>query len=361
MNAAANSAPTRQWLLYGATGYTGSKIAQQAVKRGLRPILGGRGDGARTLAADLGLPVRMFSLDDAAAVRGALDGVHVVLHCAGPFSATAAPMIDACLATGVHYLDITGEIAVFELAAGRDAAARERRVVLCPGVGFDVVPTDCLAAALHVALPDATHLCLGFDTDSPLSAGTVKSMVEGLAHGGKVRRAGQIVDVPFAYAVRQIDFGRGTRTAMTIPWGDVSTAFHTTGIADIDCFMATPPTAAKIAGRLNWSRPLLRRAPVQHLLKRLVDRRVHGPSEQQLAKLSTWVWGEVRNARGDVRVARLKTANGYALTIDSALAVTQHLLDQASTDGGFYTPSRLCGRALVERLPGSSPITISQA
>ncbi len=361
MNATASNASARQWLLYGATGYTGRKIAQQAVKQGLRPVLGGRGDGVRVLATELGLPVRMFSLDDPAAVRGALDGVHVVLHCAGPFSATAAPMIDACLATGAHYLDITGEIAVFELAASHDVVARERRVVLCPGVGFDVVPTDCVAAALHVALPDATQLSLGFDTDSPLSPGTTKTLVEGLAHGGKVRRGGQIIDVPFAYEVRQIDFGRGTRTAMTIPWGDVSTAFHTTGIADIDCFIATPPKAAKIAGRLNWSRSLLGWVPVQRLLMRLIDRRVHGPNEQQLATLSTWVWGEARNASGDVRVARVKTANVYALSIDSALAVTQQLLQQSSTEGGFFTPSRLCGLALVERLPGSGPITITRA
>src|SRR5206468_1467866 len=123
----------RPWLLYGATGYTGKKIAQQAVRQGLRPILAGRGDGVRRVAAELGLPARVFGLDDAAAVRTGLDGVHAVLHCAGPFSATAAPMIEACLATGAHYLDITGEIAVFEFAASRDADALKRGVVLCPG------------------------------------------------------------------------------------------------------------------------------------------------------------------------------------------------------------------------------------
>jgi short subunit dehydrogenase-like uncharacterized protein len=331
------------------------------VKQGLYPILGGRGDGVGTLATELGLPARIFTLDDVAALRGALDGVHVLLNCAGPFSATAAPMIDACIAAGAHYLDITGEIAVFEHAATRDATARERRVVLCPGVGFDVVPTDCLAAALHAAMPDATHLALGFDTDSPLSPGTAKSLVEGLAQGGKVRREGTIVNVPFAYRVRQIDFGRGKRTAMTIPWGDVSTAFDTTRIANIDCFIAAPSRVTRIARRLNWSRSLLGLAPVQQLLKRIIDRRIHGPNEHQLGNMPTWVWGEVRNARGDVRVARIKTANGYALTVDSALAVTQHLLEISQMDGGFYTPSHLCGPTLVERLPGSGPIAISQS
>ncbi len=361
MNTTANPTSSRDWLLYGATGYTGRKIAQTAVKQGLRPILAGRGDGVRQLAAELGLPVRVFGLDNAAAVRAAVEDVFLVLHCAGPFSATAAPMIDACLATGAHYLDITGEIDVFELAARHDDTARQRGVVLCPGVGFDVIPTDCVAAALHAALPDATELALGSDTDSPLSPGTAKSVVEGLAKGGKVRRDGRIVDVPFAYRVRRIDFGRGERTAMTIPWGDVSTAFRTTGIPSIEGFISCPPKLAKWVGRLGWTRPLIGRAWVQRRLKRMIDRRVHGPDEHQLATLSAWIWGEARNARGKVRVARVKTANGYALTVDGALAVTRHVLEQPSLAGGHLTPARLCGHALVERLPGSGSIVISQS
>ena len=90
-------------------------------------------------------------------------------------------------------------------------------MVLCPGVGFDVIPTDCVAAALKAELRDATHLALGFDSRSGFSPGTVKTSVEGLAQGGKVRRYGLIVSVPLAYKVRRIDFGDGEKEAMTIP------------------------------------------------------------------------------------------------------------------------------------------------
>lgn len=351
----------RTCLIYGATGYTGEKIAAKAVLLGMQVVLAGRSETVRALAARLDLACLVFSLEDAAATRRGLDGVHVVIHCAGPFSATAAPMIEACLATGVHYLDITGEIGVFELAAGRNADARQRNVVLCPGVGFDVVPTDCLAASLHAALPDATHLALGFDSDSPLSPGTAKTMVEGLARGGQIRRDGRITDVPFAYKTRRIDFGRGEKIAMTIPWGDVSTAFHTTGIANIECFVPCPPAIVRWSGLINWLRPVFGMGLVQRALKRLIERKVHGPSDRQLATQSTSVWGEVRNARGDVRVGRLTTANGYALTVDSALAVARHLLEQPTVAGGFTTPARLCGASLVEQLPGSSAIRISPA
>src|SRR3546814_3482070 len=122
----------------------------------------------------------------------------LVLHCAGPFSATSAPMIEACLQAKAHYLDITGEISVFEHAQTQDARAKAAGIVVCPGVGFDVIPTDCVAAALKAALPDATHLALGFDSRSGFSPGTAKTSVEGLAQGGKVRENGHIRAVPLA-------------------------------------------------------------------------------------------------------------------------------------------------------------------
>jgi short subunit dehydrogenase-like uncharacterized protein len=226
----------KPWMIYGANGYTGELIAREAARRGLKPILAGRSPGKiAPLANELGLEARVFDLGDVAQTAAALEGVSLVLHCAGPFSATSAPMIAACLRARAHYLDITGEISVFEHAMEQDAMARAAGIVVCPGVGFDVIPTDCLAATLKAALPDATHLALGFDSRSGFSPGTAKTSVEGLAQGGKIRRDGKIVAVSLAYKTRRIDFGNGEKLAMTIPWGDVSTAFHTTGIPKTRC------------------------------------------------------------------------------------------------------------------------------
>jgi short subunit dehydrogenase-like uncharacterized protein len=199
-------------------------IAREAAGRGLKPTLAGRTAAkVEQLATTLGLQARVFDLGNAVATARSVEGMGLVLHCAGPFSATAAPMMAACLATHAHYLDITGEISVFEHARTLDAAARAAGIVICPGVGFDVIPTDCIAAALKAALPDATHLALGFDSRSGFSPGTAKTSVEGLAQGGKVRQDGRIMSVPLAYKTRRIDFGDGEKLAMTIPWGDVST------------------------------------------------------------------------------------------------------------------------------------------
>jgi short subunit dehydrogenase-like uncharacterized protein len=346
-------------MIYGANGYTGDLIAREAVRRGLMPVLAGRTPAkVEPLAAGLGLQARVFDLANAAATSKGVEGMGLVLHCAGPFSATAAPMMAACLATRAHYLDITGEISVFEHARTLDAAARDAGIVVCPGVGFDVIPTDCVSAMLKAALPDATHLALGFDSRSGFSPGTAKTSVEGLAQGGKVRRDGRIVSVPLAYKVRRIDFGDGEKLAVTIPWGDISTAYATTGIPNIEVYIPGSPGMVARLRRANWLTWLIGTGPAQRFMKRRIETTVKGPSADKRDAEPTYVWGEVTNARGDKRTARIKTANGYSLTVTGALAVAEHLLGN-SVPGGYYTPVKLMGPGLVTGLPGSGPVQIA--
>jgi short subunit dehydrogenase-like uncharacterized protein len=246
----------KPWMIYGANGYTGELIAREAVRRDLNPVLAGRSVAkVEQLASSLGLQARIFDLENPTATTRCVERMGLVLNCAGPFSETAAPMMTVCLAAHVHYLDITGEIGVFEHSRTLDAAARAAGIVICPGVGFDVIPTDCVAATLKAALPDATHLALGFDPRWGFSPGTAKTSVEGLAQGGKVRQDGYIISVPLAYKTRCIDFGDGEKLAMTIPWGDVSTAYATTGIPNIEVYIPGSPAMvarARRANRLKW-------------------------------------------------------------------------------------------------------------
>ncbi|MEJ2521330.1 MAG: saccharopine dehydrogenase NADP-binding domain-containing protein [Gammaproteobacteria bacterium] len=348
---------SKPWMIYGAYGYTGELIAREAARRGLRPTLAGR-DASRVeaLARELELPHRAFGLSNGERLREGIAGMALVLHCAGPFSATARPMMEACLQAGAHYLDITGEIGVFEHAASLDGRARKRSVVICPGVGFDVVPTDCLALALSEACPDAKRLALGFDSRGRMSPGTAKTSVEGLANGGAVRRDGHIVRVPLAWRTRRIDFGDGEKLAMTIPWGDVSTAFYTTGIPDIEVYI---PASEKLVARLkrmNFVRPLLGLGPVQRFMKSRIDKSVRGPGEEQRAKAPTWVWGEVESADGRRATGRIRVANGYDVTVAASLAIAEHVLGTPAS--GHFTPARLMGRDFVTTLPDSGPMEI---
>jgi short subunit dehydrogenase-like uncharacterized protein len=341
-------------LIYGSTGYTGRLVAQRAVERGLRPILAGRRAGAVAAhAAELGLGHRTFALDDPAAVDAGLAGVRVVLHCAGPFSRTYRQMADGCLRARAHYLDITGEIAVFEGLARRTQEAAAAGVMLLPGVGFDVVPSDCLAAHLKRRLPSATRLALAFRAAGGVSRGTASTMLEGLSRPGAVRRDGRIVPVPAAWRTRRdIDFGDGrTRAATTIPWGDVSTAYHSTGIGNVEVYAAMGRTArrAAVASRyLGW---LLGAPSVRRLLERRVRSAPPGPDADARARGESRLWGEATDDAGRRAVSRLRCPEGYALTALTAVAAVERAL-AGHAPPGFQTPSLAYGADFILEIAG---------
>jgi short subunit dehydrogenase-like uncharacterized protein len=347
------------WMIYGANGYTGEMIAREAAARGMKPVLAGRSRGkVEALARELGLPCRVFDLGNAQVVAAQLQGLKLVLLTAGPFSATSACMIDACIAAGAHYLDISGEIPVFEHAFAQQGRAQAANVALCPGVGFDVIPTDCVAAALQAALPSATHLSLAFYTASSLSPGTLKTMIETVAQSGCIRVAGKLVAEAPGAKLRRIDFGDGERhLGMSAPWGDVSTAFHTTGIPNVRTYLPGNWPQALGMRFMNLIRPVVALPAVQHALFKAVERFVKGPGASRRQRTPSRVWGEVTNAAGERRTARLLADNGYSLTITGSLAVVTHLLGH-TVAGGTYTPSRLLGADFVSTLPRCGPIEV---
>jgi short subunit dehydrogenase-like uncharacterized protein len=339
-------------LIYGANGYTGALIVRLAVARGLRPILAGRDHAAlAAVAAPLGLDYCVFALEDAAALDAGLADAQLVLHCAGPFAHTSRQMADTCFRTHTHYLDITGEIAVFEALAARDAEARAAGIMLLPGAGFDVVPSDCLAAHLKRRLPSATSLALAFQTLGGVSRGTANTAIENVARGGMVRRAGTLVAVPTNYKSRVIDLGRGPATASTIPWGDVSTAFHSTGIPNIEVYTVLSATTRRLMAVSSYLRPLLDSYAAQRLLKRLVRRLPPGPSDDERARGRSLLWGEVVDDRGARCSSRLRAPEAYTLTALTALAIAEKAL-AGQAPVGFQTPSRAYGADLILEIPG---------
>ena len=340
-------------MIYGVTGYTGRLILEEALAKGLRPILSGRNaDEVKTIASAHGLEARPVALSDAKALDDALKGVTVVLHCAGPFWRLGPPMIAACMRNGTHYLDITGEIAVFEQCAASGPKAKSLGVVLMPGVGFDVVPSDCLAAHLKRRLPSATELTLAFTGGTGLSRGTATTMVEGIAQGGAARRNGNIIRVPSAWKSLQVDFGDRVRHCVSIPWGDVSTAFHSTNIPNITVYTGMPKSTARW---MRWTRPimpLLGTAPVQRYLKGRINARTPGPSAERRAGAQSRLWGEAKDEAGNAVRSLLVAADGYSLTAMTAVASAARVLAGEVTPG-FHTPSTAFGPDFILDFPGS--------
>ena len=345
-------AMTGPWLLYGANGYTGELVARAACGLGHRPILAGRNaDGVCTLSEELGLDRRLFSLDAPGRIDDALAGMSLVLHCAGPFSRTSKPMADACLRTRTHYLDLTGEVDVFEALAARDAEARASGVMLMPGCGFDVVPSDCLAVHLKRRLPGARRLALAYGGFGRLSRGTATTAIEGLGRGGLVRRGGVLTPVPSAWKTRRIDFGEGPRTAVTVPLGDLSTAWRSTGIPDIELYFAAPPGLRALAVASRYLGPLLASGTVRRFLTARVRAGARGPSDDERRRGRAFVWGEVEDAEGRRTVSRLATPEGYTFTARAALAVVEHVL-AGQAPSGFQTPGKAFGPDFVLGIEG---------
>jgi len=340
------------FLIYGANGYTGELITRFAAERGLKPILAGRNAAkVEELAKKFGMDFRAFDLSDAAKLDAALSEVDFVLHCAGPFSLTSEPMVEACLRTRRHYTDITGEISVFEALAARDKAARDAGVMIMPGVGFDVVPSDCLARHLKDRLPSATSLTLAFYGLGRISHGTQATMTMNAGKGGAIRRDGVIESVPAAWKTREIDFGEVQKTGVTIPWGDVATAFYSTGIPNIEVYTIVPEQQLKLLKLSRYLGWLLATAPVQSILQKQIP--AGGPSDEEREKGKTYLWGEARDEAGNRVESRQFGMEGYTMTALTALSIAEKML-KGNFCAGFQTPAKCYGADLILEIEGVS-------
>ncbi|MEM1272083.1 MAG: hypothetical protein AAGI08_18700, partial [Bacteroidota bacterium] len=254
---------------------------------------------------------------------------------------------------GVHYLDITGEVGVFERLSYMDEVAKAAGIMVMPGVGFDVVPTDCIARHLADQLPDATHLDLAIWGLGQVSHGTATTMVENIGEGGAVRRDGRLKQVPSAYLTKHINFGPATRQCVSIPWGDLATAYRSTGIPNITTYAAFPLKVQRMMKLSRTFGKLLASKPAQAFLKRRIQARPAGPDAAQRAEGRTYVFGEAWNDAGQRVSARLAGPEGYTFTAKAALVVAERVLAGQFT-AGYQTPAGAYGADLVLDVEGVS-------
>ncbi|MXX68957.1 MAG: NAD(P)H-binding protein [Gemmatimonadales bacterium] len=342
-------------LIYGATGYTGRLAVAEAVRAGLRPVAAGRDPEklaalASATPAEQGLETRAFGLDRPGALAGALEDVSVVLHCAGPFSRTALPMYDACVTTGTHYLDITGEVDVFETLAARGAEAAEAGIMVMPGVGFDVVPSDCLIADLAMRHPGGRTLRLGLAARSGASRGTMRTVAQAIGQF-RIRRDGALATVRPGELRHAFDFGPPPRTALVGVLGDVSTAFHSTGIPNIETYLQATRSFTRLTRILRGFSPLLAARTGQALLNLLLDRGPEGPSETARRTAHAILVAEIEDAEGRRAAARVRTPDPYGFTATVAVAIAARAL-AGDTKAGYQTPSTAYSPELLREFDG---------
>jgi short subunit dehydrogenase-like uncharacterized protein len=340
-------------MIYGANGYTGRLVAEEAVRTGHRPVLAGRRrEAVKTLAGQLGLDYRVFDLTDRQAIMTALKGIDLVYHAAGPYTITAGPMRRACLDSGVHYVDITGEIAVLEATLALDGEARRRGVALVSGAGFDVIPTDCMAAYAARRSRGAHALEVGVAAPSRASRGTARSFMEIAALGGLVRRNGELIAEPIGAHRVTIRFPHGEREAISIPWGDLSTAYRTTGLSNITTYYALPPRLIRLIRRTSGlGETLLGWKPLRRLAQLAAGAFARGPGEDLRQRGRSYVWVRVSGPDGQPVEAWLETVEAYRFTAEAGVLAVERLL--AERPIGALTPSQALGIDFVLQIAGT--------
>jgi len=339
-------------LLYGAYGYTGRLIAQEAADRDLEPVLAGR-DAARldALGNKLNLRTRVVSLTQPDRLRRKLEDVPAMLHCAGPFVRTGPPMIETCLDTGTHYLDLTGEMEVFRRLAGRSEEAEAAGIMLLPGIGFDVVPSDCLAHFVAGRTEGATTLEIAIYARGNVSQGTLKTLIEQMGDGGLVRREGQLRSVPPGWTSRTVDFGDRERRVISIPEGSVVTSGYSTDVPNVTAYLALPPLVQSLLRASQYAQGLLTWPPVKQLLKRLVEQRREGPTAEERRQGRTVVWASARQKERPPVTARLHGPEAYTFTARAAVNAVERVLD-GTAPPGYQTPSTAFGPDFVLDVSG---------
>ncbi|WP_296620491.1 trans-acting enoyl reductase family protein [Marivirga sp.] len=330
-------------LIYGANGYTGKLIAREAKEKEIPVELAGRNTEAiKKLSKETNFPYHIVKLTEKENLEKLLEGFHTVIHCAGPFSETAIPMVEACIKSKTNYLDITGEIWVFEDIMKYHEQAKKANIALIPGVGFDVVPTDCLARYLKEKLPTATSLELAFvGSKTGMSRGTAVTMAKNISKGGFIRDNGEIKNVPLAYEVKEIEFTHRKQWSMTIPWGDLMTSYHQTKIPNIKVFSGASLKMINKIKKFRTLKFLLGIAWIQKLVRRKIENSVTGPSDKNLETGKTYVIGTITDESGKSFTTELITPEAYFLTAKTAL--TSAIKLEESTLNGYLTPAQAFG------------------
>ena len=318
-------------LIYGSTGYTGRMLAKRLLKIKVKPVLGARDENVSDMAQELDCETRVFPVEDASRH---LDQIGVLINLAGPFANTQSQLIEACLQTRTHYMDIAGEVPEVKAAFAYQDQARKKEIAIVPAAGFGVAPTDIAAKLAAGLIENPTHLTIAYATEGGVSRGTLRTVLWDIHKPGVILRNGKFTSALPAHSAVKIQVGEKLKTAVYNPWrADLYTAYESTGIPNIETFAVFPGFAVRMMkGKLGWLRKLM--------LKRLINLLPIGPSAKQLEKGFTVVEAIAKNEAGKVGKVRIKGPEAYVFTMETLILIAEKL-KKGGGGPGVLTPSDL--------------------
>lgn len=291
---------------------------------------------------------KVFDLEDVDQVNQNLSQIHTVLNCAGPFRFTAKKLIDACLASQTNYIDITGEIDVIDYAWSKNEEAKKNGIVILPSAGFDVIPTDCLSKKLSEKMPDANQLELAILNNGKISRGTFLTTLEMMREVGKIRTSGKIIDSEIGEYFIKHQFNKLKINGVSIPWGDVCSAFYSTGIPNIKVYLHLPPVVIYLRKVLAKMLKVLSVNFVFKIIKKIISKNLTGPDKKTRDKSSAIIWGRVTNSNGENYEEAYEFIDGYSLTAIGAADCADALLNDMISSG-TTSPSILFGSEFMNK------------
>jgi hypothetical protein len=330
-------------LLYGATGRAASLILDLARDRGVPLILGGRDETRlETVAARLGLEARHFDLETPSTIDACLEGVGVVLNCAGPFALTALPLVEGCLRTRTHYVDLTDDAPTLAAIAARGDEAAARGVMLLPSAGFASAAPESVALLISHLAPSVNRLdlilCGGRELSRPLDPRPLT--IEGGRLAAPVPRP----------ASRRFDVAGRHVLAAPLSHAALVTAHAATDIAAVGCWRETSRLGALAEDASRLVGLIDRRGRLAMTLS-AVGARISSlrPTPEAPANAE---WLGIGTRDGEVLAA-------LSIEVDSVDRFTAHAALRAairaardSAHPGFQTPAGRFGPDEVLALPG---------
>lgn len=330
------------WIIYGATGYTANLIIKKAIQMGLPPVLAGR-DRSKisSVAKKYGLKYKVFEINDINVIQANIENSNLILNASSNYKLTAQPFINACLASGCHYLDLCGEISVLKKIFEYNELAKYGNITIIPNSGYHSIVTDCFAGYVANLIENPIELNYYLLDASIPSLGTLKSSLDAFLGGGFVLKYNNFENIKMGSIKTRVEHKNKALTLYASPMAELYLSHISTSIPNINVYLKIPLLYSLLLDYFGDYILKLLQSEKRTAILNLIDKFVKGPSEAINKKLKSMIGVNVKNLKGDSLTMWLEAPEAYDFT--ATLSVEAVKLALSGLPSGVLTPIQAYG------------------